>query len=40
LVRVNILVMDDEAMIRELTGNMLGHLGYDADFAEERVIAP
>jgi CheY-like chemotaxis protein len=29
-----ILVMDDEAMIRELTGNMLGHLGYDADFAE------
>ena len=30
-----ILVMDDEAMIRELTGNMLAHLGYDADFAEE-----
>ena len=30
-----ILVMDDEAMIRELTGNMLGHLGYEADFAEE-----
>ncbi len=30
-----ILVMDDEAMIRELTGNMLDHLGYDADFAEE-----
>ena len=29
-----ILVMDDEAMIREMTGNMLGHLGYDADFAE------
>jgi nitrogen-specific signal transduction histidine kinase/CheY-like chemotaxis protein len=29
-----ILVMDDEAMIRELTGSMLGHLGYDADFAE------
>lgn len=29
-----ILVMDDEAMIRELTGNMLGHLGYDVDFAE------
>ena len=30
-----ILVMDDEAMIRELTGNMLQHLGYDVDFAEE-----
>jgi nitrogen-specific signal transduction histidine kinase/ActR/RegA family two-component response regulator len=30
-----ILVMDDEAMIRELTGNILSHLGYDADFAEE-----
>jgi nitrogen-specific signal transduction histidine kinase/CheY-like chemotaxis protein len=29
-----ILVMDDEAMIRELTGNMLRHLGYEADFAE------
>ncbi len=30
-----ILVMDDEAMIRELAGNILSHLGYDADFAEE-----
>ena len=30
-----ILVMDDEPMIRDLTGNMLRHLGYDADFAEE-----
>jgi nitrogen-specific signal transduction histidine kinase/ActR/RegA family two-component response regulator len=30
-----ILVMDDEAMIRELTGNMLDYLGYDADFAAE-----
>jgi nitrogen-specific signal transduction histidine kinase/ActR/RegA family two-component response regulator len=30
-----ILVMDDEVMIRELTGNLLGHLGYDVDFAEE-----
>jgi len=30
-----ILVMDDEAMIRELTENLLHHLGYDADFAEE-----
>ena len=29
-----ILVMDDEAMIRELTGNMLRYLGYAADFAE------
>ena len=27
--------MDDEAMIRELIGNMLGHLGYEVDFAEE-----
>ena len=33
--RGRILVMDDEAMILELAGNMLGHLGYDADFAEE-----
>ncbi len=32
--RGKILVMDDEAMIRELAGNMLGHLGYEADFAE------
>ncbi len=30
-----VLVMDDEAMIRELSGNMLRHLGYDVDFAEE-----
>ena len=30
-----ILVMDDEAMLRELTGNMLQHLGYEVDFAEE-----
>jgi CheY-like chemotaxis protein len=30
-----ILVMDDEAMIRELTGNLLDHLGYHADFAAE-----
>jgi CheY-like chemotaxis protein len=30
-----ILVMDDEAMIRELVGNMLNHLGYEVDFAEE-----
>jgi CheY-like chemotaxis protein len=34
-----ILVMDDEAMIRELTGNLLGHLGYDVDFAEEGLSA-
>ena len=27
--------MDDEAMIRELAGNMLQHLGYEVDFAEE-----
>jgi CheY-like chemotaxis protein len=33
--RGRILVMDDEAMIRELAGNILGHLGYDADFAME-----
>ena len=33
--RGRILVMDDEAMILELTGNMLDYLGYDADFAEE-----
>lgn len=33
--RGKILVMDDEAMIRELTGNLLGHLGYDVDFAKD-----
>ena len=27
--------MDDEAMILELAGNMLEHLGYAVDFAEE-----
>ncbi len=32
--RGRILVMDDEAMIRELAGKMLVHLGYEADFAE------
>jgi CheY-like chemotaxis protein/anti-sigma regulatory factor (Ser/Thr protein kinase) len=32
-----ILVMDDEAMIRQLAGNMLKHLGYDVDFAKEGV---
>ncbi len=30
-----ILVMDDEAMIRELAGNLLAHLGYDVDFVNE-----
>jgi len=30
-----ILVMDDETMILELAGNMLEHLGYEVDFAEE-----
>ena len=34
-----ILVMDDEAMIRELAGNMLRHLGYEVDFAEEGLAA-
>jgi CheY-like chemotaxis protein len=34
-----VLVMDDEAMIRELTGNMLNHLGYEVDFAEEGQVA-
>lgn len=29
-----ILVMDDESMILELAGNLLRHLGYDADFAK------
>lgn len=33
--RGKILVMDDEAMIRELAGSMLRHLGYQVDFAEE-----
>jgi len=33
--RGKILVMDDEAMILELAGNMLEHLGYEVDFAEE-----
>ena len=26
--------MDDEALIRDLTGNMLNHLGYQVDFAK------
>ncbi|BBO88356.1 ATP-binding protein [Desulfosarcina ovata] len=34
-----ILVMDDEAMIRELAGNLLQHLGYTVDFAEEGQMA-
>ena len=29
-----ILVMDDEMMIRELSGRILTHLGYDVEFAE------
>ncbi|MFH0994497.1 MAG: ATP-binding protein [Pseudomonadota bacterium] len=29
-----VLLMDDEAMIREITGEMLRHLGYDVDCAE------
>lgn len=33
--RGKILVMDDEAMILELAGNMLDHLGYEVDFAQE-----
>jgi DNA-binding NtrC family response regulator len=33
--RGKILVMDDEVMILELAGNMLRHLGYQVDFAEE-----
>jgi nitrogen-specific signal transduction histidine kinase/ActR/RegA family two-component response regulator len=33
--RGKILVMDDEVMILELVGNMLEHLGYEVDFAEE-----
>ncbi|WP_319525209.1 ATP-binding protein [uncultured Desulfosarcina sp.] len=33
--RGKILVMDDEVMILELAGNMLQHLGYEVDFAEE-----
>jgi CheY-like chemotaxis protein len=28
-----ILVMDDEAMIRKLAGELLSYLGYDVDFA-------
>jgi PAS domain S-box-containing protein len=30
-----ILVMDDEEMVRELLGNMLSHLGYEAEFARD-----
>jgi CheY-like chemotaxis protein len=33
--RGKILVMDDEAMIRELADNILSHLGYEADFSAE-----
>jgi CheY-like chemotaxis protein len=32
--RGKILVMDDEVMILELAGNILQHLGYEVDFAE------
>ena len=30
-----ILVMDDEQMIRELAGEILGHLGYEVEFAQD-----
>jgi PAS domain S-box-containing protein len=30
-----ILVMDDEAMIRKLAGELLSYLGYDVDFAQD-----
>lgn len=33
--RGKILVMDDEAMILDLAGNLLRHLGYEVDFARE-----
>jgi PAS domain S-box-containing protein len=30
-----VLVMDDEEMVREVLGRMLGYLGYEADFAND-----
>ena len=29
--------MDDEQIVRELWGGMVGHLGYEADFASDAV---
>ena len=34
-----ILIMDDEKMIREVVGDMLIHMGYQVDFAEDGVEA-
>jgi PAS domain S-box-containing protein len=33
--RLRILVMDDEAIVRDVLGQMLKHLGYDASFASD-----
>ena len=35
----NILIMDDEAELRDITGEMLGLLGYEASFARDGVEA-
>jgi CheY-like chemotaxis protein len=37
--RRRVLVMDDEAPIRTLTANMLDFLGYDAEVADNGVVA-
>jgi CheY-like chemotaxis protein len=37
--RPRVLVMDDEAPIRTLTANMLDFLGYDAEVADDGVVA-
>ncbi len=37
--RGKILIMDDEEMIRTVVGNLLRHMGYDPDFAEDGVEA-
>jgi len=37
--RGKILIMDDEEMIRNVVGQLLRHLGYESDFAEDGVEA-
>ena len=32
-------MLDDEQLVREVWGGMLGHLGYKADFASDAVEA-
>jgi PAS domain S-box-containing protein len=38
-VKGKVLIMDDEEVVREVTGEMLRHLGYEVEFAEEGLTA-